>query len=114
MPEESGAQFLLELGGQPHIRKRTCFCRTVGGEGRTPPRLVFALLCVFSQQALHKEAKCKEPGSTNSSALDSTHWRPRTLCRSSSRGHQGTEDTPTGAQQVTAFRSFRHGWRVCC
>lgn len=69
----------------PESRKRTCFYRAVR-ERRAPPRLVFALLCVFSQQAADEEAKGREPpGSVDSLALGSTSWRHSAPSKSSSR-----------------------------
>lgn len=55
------------------------------GAGRAPPSLVFALPCVFSQQALDEEAKGGEPHSVDSLLLGSTSWRQGTLHRSGSR-----------------------------
>lgn len=73
-----------EVRTAPTSRKRTCFYRTIL-ERRAPPRLVFALLCVFSQQAPEEEAKGREPDSVDCLALGSTSWRQGTLSRSSSR-----------------------------
>lgn len=107
-----GLRFSGRGEASPRARKRTCSCRAVR-ERRAPPRLVFALLCVFSQQAPDEEAKGKELGSADSLALGSTSGTHSTPRRSSSRRYPRTEDTPTGGLQVTASRSFQRGRRVC-
>lgn len=80
----------------PRARKRSRSCRAAR-ERRAPPRLVFALLCVFSQQAPDKEAKGKELGSVDSLALGSTSWTHSTPRGSSSRRHRGQKTLPPGA-----------------
>lgn len=83
-------------------RNRSCSHRAVGGQDG-PTQIVFALPCVFSQQAPDEEAKGRELGS-----VDSWYWAApggdKAPCRGSSRRHQGTEGSPSRGSTGNPFR----------